>query len=60
MNNPAYLYIVISSDTLLHLPEDSEHSNITTLQFKEDTTHNNVRGSSSEQIDIGVSEGFSH
>ena len=59
MNNPAYLYIVISSDRLLHHPEDAEDSNITPLQFK-DTTHNYDRGSSSEQIDFGVSEGFSH
>lgn len=60
INNPAYVDIIISSDRLLHLPEDGELSDITTLQFKENTPHNNDKGPSSEQIDIGISEGYSH
>ena len=58
INNPAYADIIISSNRLLHLPEDGELSDITTLQFQLDTPHNNDKGPSSEQIDIGVSEGF--
>ena len=50
----------ISYSFKLHLPEDGELSDITTLQFQLDTPHNNDKGLSSEQIDIGVSEGFSY
>lgn len=33
INNPAYIDLVISSERLLHLPEDGGLSDITTLQF---------------------------
>lgn len=33
INNPAYIDLVISSERLLHLPEDAGLSDITTLQF---------------------------
>lgn len=35
INNPAYIDLVISSERLLHLPEDGGLSDTTTLQFIE-------------------------
>lgn len=60
INNPAYIDIVISSERLLHLPEDGGSSDKANLPFKSHTTHKNEKDPSSKQTDIGISEGLSH
>ena len=56
-NNPVYSDIQISQERLNKLPLDAECDGVPSVEFSEDTVHNNDLGPAPEQIDTGECEG---
>lgn len=55
-NNPVYSDILISQEKLNKLPLDAECDGVPSVEFQEDTVHNNDLGPAPEQIDTGECE----
>ena len=59
-NNPVYSNIIISNDRLQLLPENGELQSIKTVEFKENTVHDNDVGPAPDQINIHLKDENTH
>lgn len=59
-SNKTTRYIQISQARLQQLPLDGEMPNIQTIEYTNNTTHQNDKGPANEQTDIGDIDGVTH